>query len=123
MDSGNKSSEDYLETIFILKNTLGAVRSKDIVNHMGYKKSSISVAMKKLREQGDIDVDEDGYITLTKKGLDQAMEVYSRHRFLIEFFKSIGVGMNTATEDACKIEHEISTETFDCMKKYFEEKM
>ncbi len=117
----NKSAEDYLETIFVLKNRLGMVRSVDIVNYTGYKKSSISVAMKKLRERGDIEMNADGFITLTEGGSAAARKIYSRHCFLVDFFTSIGVEPETAAEDACKIEHELSEETFARMKKYFGE--
>lgn len=115
----NKSSEDYLETILILKKKLGNIRSIDIVNETGYKKSSISVAMKKLREKGCIVVDKDGFVELTEEGRNIANSVYEKHLCLKNFFIKIGVDSEVATEDACKIEHEISNETFMCIKNLY----
>ena len=114
----NKSSEDYLETILLLKEKLGEVRSIDIVNETGYTKASISVAMKKLREQEYILMDSKGYISLTQKGRDLAENIYTKHRYLKQFFLEIGVDEENATEDACKIEHEISDVSFQCIKNH-----
>ncbi len=122
MEANNKSVENYLETILTLNKTRGSVRSIDIVNDTGYKKSSISVAMKKLRSLGYIEMDNDGYIALTETGLATAEAVYQKHRYLKDFFMALGVSEKTAISDACKIEHEISEETFYCIKEYFEDK-
>lgn len=114
----NKSSEDYLEAILVLSKTNGNLKSIDIVNEMGYKKSSISVAMKKLREQEYIKMNENGTITLTDKGLEKAQEVYEKHNYLKNIFIYLGVSEKTAEEDACKIEHVLSDETFECIKSH-----
>lgn len=113
-----QSAEDYLEAILMLKERLGQVRSIDIVNELGYSKPSISVAMKKLRENGYLTMDGEGFITLTESGLAIAQRVYSRHRLLTEFFISLGVGAQTAAADACKIEHDLSEETFEKIKAH-----
>ena len=110
------SAEDYLETILLLSKKTGVVRSKDIVEEMGFSKPSISVAMKKLRENELICMDEDGYITLTEKGRDVADQVYDRHSTLYNWLISIGVGETTAAADACQMEHILSEETFKCIK-------
>lgn len=114
----NKSSEDYLETILKIQETQPTVRSVDIVHATGFKKSSVSVAMKKLRESGHIKMDNEGYITLTAKGVELANIVYSKHKFLCNLFIKMGVSKETAEIDACNIEHEISDETFNCMVEY-----
>lgn len=107
------SAEDYLETILILKQRMGDVRSIDIVNELNYSKPSVSIAMKKLRENGYIEVDGNGYITLKDQGLEIAQNIYTRHRVLTEFLVSIGVSEETAAADACKIEHQLSQESFE----------
>ena len=107
-----KSAEDYLEAILILKERLGMVRSIDVVNEKHFKKPSVSVAMKKLRENGYIEMDREGFITLTDKGYEIASSVYNRHKLLTRFFVALGVNEQTAAADACKIEHDISEETF-----------
>lgn len=114
-----QSSEDYLETILVLKNRHGGVRSIDIVAETGYKKSSISVAMKKLREKDYIIMDKDGYISLTDKGYRLAKKTYDKHCCLKNIFVNLGVDEKTAVEDACKIEHIISDESFEKLKKHF----
>ncbi len=116
-----ESSEDYLETILMLKERIGQVRSIDIVNEMGYSKPSVSIAMKKLRENGYIQMDSNGYITLLDAGLEIATQTYDRHKFLAEFLMSIGVTKETALADACKIEHDISDESYECLKKHFKD--
>ncbi len=115
-----QSSEDYLETILVLKNRLGAVRSIDIAGELGYSKPSVSVAMKKLRESGYISVDENGFITLLEPGLIIAKKVSQRHETLAEFLIAIGVEEETARADACKIEHDLSDETFLKILQHFE---
>lgn len=115
-----ESAEDYLETILKLHRKNGAVRSIDIVNELGYSKPSVSVAMKKLREGGYILMDEDGFIRLTASGEEVAIRVYTRHQLLTAFLVSLGVSEETAAEDACRIEHDISAETFGKIKEYME---
>ncbi len=111
-----ESGEMYLETILVLskKNTL--VRSIDISEHMGVTKPSVSRAIGLLRDGGYVVMDKSGYLTLTELGEEVATKMYERHRILTEFFVSIGVSEKTATEDACKIEHHISDETFEAVK-------
>lgn len=113
-----ESAEDYLETILILKNRLGNVRSIDIAHELSFSKPSVSVAMKNLRLNNYITVDENGYINLTDSGMAIARKIYERHTFLTSFLISIGVNPETAAEDACKIEHVISSESFSALKKY-----
>ena len=115
-----ESAENYLETIFILKQKLGNVRSIDIANELGFSKPSISVAMKHFREENLIIIDENGYIMLTKNGLAIAERVYNRHTLLTKALISIGVSEETAKEDACRIEHDISDETFEKLKEFCE---
>lgn len=109
----HESAEDYLETILMLKNRLGAVRSIDVVNEMNFSKPSISIAMKRFRENGLIEMDSDGYITLLPPGLAIAERTYTRHRILTRLLVQLGVSEQTAAEDACKIEHDLSDETFE----------
>ncbi|WP_429081128.1 metal-dependent transcriptional regulator [Brassicibacter mesophilus] len=116
-----ESAEDYLETILMLKEHIGQVRSIDIVNETGYTKPSISVAMKKLRENGYINIDSDGYITLIGDGLEIATRMYDRHQTLAKFLMALGVSEKTALADACKIEHDISDESYQCIKKHFKQ--
>ena len=114
----HESAEDYLETILILKERTGQVRSIDIATEMNYTKPSISVAMKKLRENGYIEVDKDGFITLTAAGLEIASSIYDRHKILTSFFIALGVDEKVAAEDACKIEHDLSEETFQKIREH-----
>ncbi len=114
----NESAENYLETILILSKRLPVVRSVDIASEMNFKKSSISVAMKNLRENGCISVSNAGFITLTKKGLEIAEMIYERHTFLSGWLISLGVDETIAAEDACRMEHVISKESFAAIKKY-----
>ena len=107
-----ESAEDYLEAILMLKARLGAVRSIDIANELQYSKPSVSIAMKKLRENGYITVDSDGLISLTDAGNQIASHIYNRHRLLTEFFVRLGVSEDVAVADAFKIEHDLSDETF-----------
>lgn len=113
-----ESGEMYLEDILILRGKQEKVRAIDIVNMTGYSKPSISRAVGLLKTDGMILVDTDGYITLTKVGEGRAQKIYERHRMLAQVFESIGVSPETATADACKIEHDISDETFDKIKEY-----
>jgi Mn-dependent DtxR family transcriptional regulator len=114
----NESSENYLETILILSKRLPVVRSVDIATELGFKKSSISVAMKHLREKQYITVNEVGYIYLTDTGREIAEMIYERHELLSDWLFRLGVSKETAVEDACKIEHVISKESFDAIKKH-----
>lgn len=114
----NKSSEDYLETILLLSKRLPVVRSVDIAAELNFSKPSVSVAMKHLRENGCIEVSSAGFITLTKKGLEIATSVYDRHQVLSDWLISLGVAPETATRDACEMEHQMSNESFQAMKKF-----
>lgn len=113
-----ESKEDYLETILILHNRNGEVRSVDIAAEMDYSKPSVSVAMKNLREEGCIKVDKNGYITLTKSGREIAEHVYERHLLFTNWLTSLGVPEDIAAEDACRIEHCLSAESFAAIKEY-----
>lgn len=114
----NESSENYLETILVLSKKLPVVRSVDIANELGYKKSSVSIAMKNLREKGYIDVSESGFISLTDSGKRIADMIYERHELLSECLVKLGVSEEIANEDACKIEHVISPESFEAIKSF-----
>jgi len=114
----HESAEDYLEKVLMLKEKLGAVRSIDIVNMLGYSKPSISIAMKHLRESGYIIMDKNNYIILTEPGLKIATRIYTRHRTLTQFLTSLGVKKTVAEKDACKMEHDISDETFKKIQSY-----
>ena len=109
--------EDYLETILQLKKKLGQVRSIDIARDMNFSKPSVSVAMKNLREKAYITVSEEGYISLTESGKKRAENVLERHTILSDWLISIGVSRETALEDACKVEHDLSEESFEAIKK------
>ena len=113
-----QSAEDYLEAILMLHQRIGLVRSIDVVNALGYSKPSVSVAMKKLRENGFVEMDAEGYIHLTSAGEAVADRIYSRHRLLTQFFIRLGVSEETAAADACKIEHDLSDETFEKIKAH-----
>ena len=115
----NESAENYLETILMLSKRLPVVRSVDISNELGFKKSSVSVAMKNLREKNHITVSDAGFINLTQSGREIAEMIYERHEFLSKWLISLGVPAETATEDACKIEHVLSKESFQAIKKSF----
>ena len=115
-----ESAENYLETILILSQQLGNVRSIDIVNELDFSKPSVSVAMKRLRENGYIIMNNEGHITLTESGREIAENIYERHQFLSSCLVSLGVDKKTALEDACRIEHVISQESFDKLKEYVE---
>ncbi len=114
-----ESAENYLETIFILSQRKEFVRSIDIANELSFSKPSISVFMKNLKTNGYIEMDGRGHITLTQAGLSIAKKVYEKHTFIKEILLSLGVNEEIASEDACRIEHVISDETFDALKKHF----
>lgn len=114
-----ESAENYLETILVLQKRNGHVRSIDIVNELNFTKPSVSIAMKNLRQNGLIEVDANGYITLLDSGLEIANTIYERHTILTEWLIQMGVSAEVADEDACKIEHVISTESFFAIKKEY----
>ena len=118
-----ESAENYLETIFMLKIKNGNVRSIDIANELKYTKASVSVAMKALREEEYIIVDTNGNISLTAKGNKIADKMYERHQVIAKFLMKIGVDEETAFEDSCKIEHDISNKSFDKLKEYLDKSL
>ena len=118
----HESAEDYLETILKLSYELPVVRSVDIANEMDYKKSSVSVAMKNLRLSGHIEVSDAGFITLTESGMEIAKRIYERHLFFTNWLVMLGVDEKTARHDACKLEHDMSVESFEAIRKFVEEK-
>lgn len=115
----DESLEDYLETILMLYKSTGQVRSIDIANEMNFTKPSVSIAMKNLREKGYITMADNGYITLTESGKKRAESVFERHTILADLLISIGVNEETAREDACKVEHDLSEESFEAIKRVF----
>ncbi len=119
----HESAENYLETILMLRIKSPYVRSIDIANELGFSKPSVSVAMKNLRENGYVNVDGDGYITLTDKGRKIAETMYERHKWISTWLMRLGVDEKTAVEDACRIEHVISAETFEAIKGFTKEFM
>ena len=116
-----ESGEMYLETIHVLYKKNGAVRAIDVGEYMGYSKPSVSRAMGILKSAGYIEVDKHGFITLTDEGLGIANKMYERHTLLTEFLIRLGVDEETATDDACKIEHHISESSFNAIKRFVEE--
>ena len=114
-----ESAENYLEAILMVRKQKGSVRAIDIVNFLGFSKPSVSVAMKQLETNDCITRDLDGLISLTESGEEIAEMIFERHEILTDLFVKIGVDQETAREDACKVEHDISEETFECIKKYF----
>ena len=116
----NESMENYLEAILMLSEKLPVVRSIDIANELDYKKSSVSIAMKNLREKELITVSDQGYIFLTAKGKKIAETIYERHKVISAFLMELGVSKDNATEDACRMEHVISHESFEALKKHCE---
>lgn len=114
----NESAENYLETILMLSKKNPVVRSVDIAEELGFKKSSVSVAMKHLREKNNITVTKEGFIYLTDSGLEIAEMIYERHEFLTNWLTRLGVDEKIASEDACRIEHVISRESFEAIKKH-----
>lgn len=117
----HESAEDYLESILVLKERRGIVHSIDIVNELGYSKPSVSIAMKKLRENGYISMSPDGSITLNESGLAIASRVYDRHKTITRLFVLLGVSPDAAAEDACKVEHDLSDETFGKIRQFVEQ--
>lgn len=117
--SVKESGEMYLESIYVLCSTKPAVRSVDVAEHMNFSKPSVSRAVGLLKKDGYIEVDKDGYITLTQAGKDTANKIFERHTVLTKMLVSLGVDEQTAAEDACRMEHIISEATFNAMKKHF----
>ena len=115
----NESAENYLETILMLSKQLPVVRAVDIANELGYKKSSVSIAMKHLREKEHITVTDAGFISLTESGRAIAEMIFERHEIITSALVSLGVPENIASEDACKLEHVISPESFEALKSHF----
>ena len=115
-----ESPEDYLEAILVLSRELGNVRSIDVGEYMGYSKPSVSRAVSILKKGGYVLMDDNGHLTLTDTGLEIAQKIYERHTTLTDFLIRLGVNEKTAAEDACKMEHDISDETFAAMKKHAE---
>lgn len=114
----NESAENYLETILLLSKKLPVVRAVDIANELDFKKSSVSIAMKNLREKNQITVSEQGFIYLTDSGREIAEMIYERHQLISAWLINLGVPEEIATEDACKIEHVISKKSFEAVKNY-----
>lgn len=114
----HESGEMYLETIYVLSKKSNTVRSLDVAEEMNFSKPSVSRAIKILKDGGFVTVDENGYLSLTESGSAVARKIYERHKFLTQFLISIGVSEETAAEDACRVEHYISDETFDALKNY-----
>lgn len=114
-----EAAQNYLETILVINDRQGHVRAIDICNELSYSKPTVSIVMKHFRENGYIITDSEGYITLTDKGRIIAESMYERHNVIAHILIGIGVDEDTAFRDACKIEHDISEKSFECMKKYF----
>lgn len=117
-----QSGEDYLETILQLQNKNGQVRSIDIAKELNYSKASVSIAMKKLKENDYILIDDNGYISLSSKGYEIANNINERHKLLTNALIALGVNKEQAEIDACKVEHNISNETFEAIKKHMKNK-
>jgi len=113
-----KSAEDYLEAMLMMREKHGYIRSVDIAEQLGVTKPSVSYATKRLRENGYITMDPGGLIDLTPAGLEIAERIYERHKLLTELFIGLGVAPETAREDACKVEHDLSAETFDAIRRH-----
>jgi Mn-dependent DtxR family transcriptional regulator len=116
----HQSGEDYLEAILVLREKNGVVHSIDVAQHLGYSKPSVSRAVSLLRGEGYLIMEKDGRLELTESGVEVAHNILERHRFLKQWLMDLGVSAETAEEDACKIEHNISDETFQCLKRHTE---
>ena len=112
-----KAAEDYLEAMLMLKEKNGFIRSIDIAQQLGVTKPSVTYSTKRLRENGYITMDKEGLITLTESGMEIASRIYTRHKVLTQFFIKLGVSEEIAREDACKVEHDLSPETFEAISK------
>jgi len=113
-----KSGEDYLEAILRLQEKKDGVHAIDVVNLLGFSKPSVSIALKKLKDEGYITIDDNSHLNLTADGLKIAEAIYERHKTITELFVNMGISADVAEDDACKIEHDISLETFNAIKKY-----
>ena len=113
-----ESAENYLEALLMIKKEKGNVRSIDVANHLNFTKPSVSVAMKSFREEGYVTMDNDGSINLTQKGMEIAERVYERHEVIAKALMALGIDEEVAYEDSCKIEHDISQQTFDKIKEH-----
>jgi len=116
----HESAEMYLETIYVLSRERGSVRSIDVAEHMGYSKPSVSRAVGLLKQGGYLVVERDGSLVLTQEGIAAAQRVFERHTILTGMFRSLGVSPETASEDACRVEHILSDETFEAIKRHME---
>jgi len=114
----HEAAENYLETIYMIRRRTGSCRSVDVASELGYSKPTVSVMMKNLRENGYIRIDEGGELILTDSGMEIALRMYERHEIIAKVLMMMGVSEETAYRDACKIEHDISDETFDAIKKH-----
>ncbi|MGN0995157.1 MAG: metal-dependent transcriptional regulator [Butyricicoccus sp.] len=114
-----ESAENYLETILVLQNRKGSVRSIDVAQHLGFSKPSVSRAVGLLRENGYIEVGATGHLTLTESGREIAERIYERHEFITKWLISLGVDEDIAAEDACRMEHVVSAQTFAALKKHY----
>lgn len=119
----NESVEDYLEAILMLKEKKGMVRSIDVVHQLNYSKPSISRAMSRLRENGYITMDKEGWLELTPAGMEIAEQIYERHQLLTKWLIVLGVSPEVARADACRLEHDISKESFDCLRTHIEKNL
>lgn len=117
-----ESGEMYLETIYLLSKEKSSVRAIDVSEYMGFSKPSVSRAVGLLRDAGLLEVDKNGFLILTEQGLSKANKIYERHTILTSFLANLGVNEDIAADDACKIEHHISDDTFEAIKKYMSEK-
>mgnify|MGYP002561189701 CR=1 FL=1 len=120
MEKMSMSHEDYLEAMLMMKEQHGYIRSIDIAVELGVTKPSVSYATKRLRENGYITMDKEGLITLTDKGMEVATRIYERHKMLTHYFMFLGVDEETAREDACKVEHDLSQQTYEALKRHAE---
>ena len=114
----HEAAENYLETIYMLRQKTGHCRSVDVANELNYSKPTVSIAMRNLRESGHVLVDEAGELTLTPAGLEIALRMYERHEVISSFLLSLGVPEDIAYRDACKIEHDISPESFEAIRNH-----
>lgn len=116
-----EATENYMEAILILGERGGQVRSVDVANHLGFSKPTISQYMKQFVQHGLVTIDAEGHISLTEAGRQVAVSTLEKHRIISKFFIAMGVSEETALEDACKVEHDLSEETFNCIKQYYYE--
>ena len=118
--NSEKTTEDYLEAMLMIKKNKGYIRSIDVARHLGITKPSVTYTTKRLKEKGYITMDNDNYITITERGLEIAEKIYTRHKILTDLFVRLGVPEDIAEADACKIEHDISPETFNALCRHLE---